>query len=271
MGVVELWSSLFNENRIIWSMRRIWNINFGAVWKTLDRFINDSRFEISIFKVKVIQIIWADGLCKAALLDKDERINSEININNDYTWEYSVFWNNTMVKSNPHWPASLNIIMKEFNGISSLNNDSTAYNLKNYLEILPTFTMLKLNQRNPEFYETSRCCQCYETIETWTHLWICRENDTTMIQIINETFEKLNCRLDENDFRISFNYHAKLLQILNERSLMIFNGRIFHETVKGIVNKKLYLGINDNTFKDVIKEFVFNIKEYARKYIWNEM
>ncbi|PKC59418.1 hypothetical protein RhiirA1_426960 [Rhizophagus irregularis] len=52
---------------------------------------------------------------------------------------------------------------------------------------------------------------------------------------------------------------------------MIFNGRIFHETVKGIVNKKLYLGINDNTFKDVIKEFVFNIKEYARKYIWNEM
>ncbi|PKK63287.1 hypothetical protein RhiirC2_789128 [Rhizophagus irregularis] len=101
MGVVELWSSLFNENRIIWSMRRIWNINFGAVWKTLDRFINDSRFEISIFKVKVIQIIWADGLCKAALLDKDERINSEININNDYTWEYSVFWNNTIVKSNP--------------------------------------------------------------------------------------------------------------------------------------------------------------------------
>jgi hypothetical protein len=62
------------------------------------------------------------------------------------------------------WPASLNIIMKEFNdGISSLSNDSTAYNLKNYLEILPTFTML--NQRILELYETSRCCRCYETIE----------------------------------------------------------------------------------------------------------
>lgn len=74
MGVVELWSSLFNENRIIWSMRRIWNINFGAVWKTLDRFINDSRFEISIFKVKShsnnLGNDLADGLCKAALLDK---------------------------------------------------------------------------------------------------------------------------------------------------------------------------------------------------------
>ncbi|GET65233.1 hypothetical protein GLOIN_2v1780515 [Rhizophagus irregularis DAOM 181602=DAOM 197198] len=51
--------------------------------------------------------------------------------------------------------------MKEFNdGISSLSNDSTAYNLKNYLEILPTFTI---------------------------------ENDTTMIQILNEAFEKLKC------------------------------------------------------------------------------
>ncbi|CAB5198546.1 unnamed protein product [Rhizophagus irregularis] len=158
MGVVELsWSSLFNENRIIWSTRRIWNINFGASLMIVD-------LKFLFLKLKVIQIIWADGLCKAALLDKDERINSEININNDYTWEYSVFWNNTMVKSNPHWPASLNIIMKEFNdGISSLSNDSTAYNLKNYLEILPTFTML--NQRILELYETSRCCRCYETIE----------------------------------------------------------------------------------------------------------
>jgi ribonuclease HI len=36
MGVVELWSSLFNENRIIWSTRRIWNINFGASLMIVD-------------------------------------------------------------------------------------------------------------------------------------------------------------------------------------------------------------------------------------------
>ncbi|PKY36482.1 hypothetical protein RhiirB3_459174 [Rhizophagus irregularis] len=125
------------------------------------------------------------------------------------------------------WPASLNIIMKEFNdGISSLSNDSTAYNLKNYLEILPTFTML--NQRILELYETSRCCRCYETIEL-----------------------------------LSFNYHAKLLQILNERSVMIFNGRIFMKQSRELLIKNFILGNNDNTFKDAIsKEFVFNIKGY---------
>ncbi|PKY60934.1 hypothetical protein RhiirA4_485259 [Rhizophagus irregularis] len=51
---------------------------------------------------------------------------------------------------------------------------------------------------------------------------------------------------------------------------MIFNGRIFHETVKGIVNKKLYLDINDRIFRDAIQEFLLNIKEYAQRYIWNE-
>lgn len=49
----------------------------------------------------------------------------------------------------------------------------------------------------------------------------------TIIQIINETFEKLKCRLDENEFRIIFNYHAKLLQILNERSMMILTEEFF--------------------------------------------
>jgi hypothetical protein len=80
----------------------------------------------------------------------------------------------------------------------------------------------------------------------------------------------LKCRLDENEFRITFNYHAKLLQILNEKISDDFNGRIFHETVKVIVNKKLYLDINDRIFRDAIQEFVLNIKEYARRYIWNE-
>jgi hypothetical protein len=52
---------------------------------------------------------------------------------------------------------------------------------------------------------------------------------------------------------------------LNKRSLLvIFNGRIFHEAIKGIVNKRLFCGNNNNIFKDAIKEFIFDIKEFAR-------
>ncbi|PKY62651.1 hypothetical protein RhiirA4_489510 [Rhizophagus irregularis] len=36
---------------------------------------------------------------------------------------------------------------------------------------------------------------------------------------------------------------------------MIFNGRIFHEAIKGLVNKRLLYEINNNLFKDAIKEF----------------
>ncbi|PKB98346.1 hypothetical protein RhiirA5_431511 [Rhizophagus irregularis] len=81
--------------------------------------------------------------------------------------------------------------------ISSLNNNLTAYILKNYLEILPKFTML--NQRNLELYESSKCCRCNVTIETWIH-------EAT----------------------------------------------------------------NDNVFKNAIQDFVVNIRNYARIYIWNE-
>jgi hypothetical protein len=45
----------------------------------------------------------------------------------------------------------------------------------------------------------------------------------------------------------------------------------FMKQSRELLIKNFILGINDNTFKDAIsKEFVFNIKEYARIYIWNE-
>ncbi|GET60672.1 hypothetical protein GLOIN_2v1485046 [Rhizophagus irregularis DAOM 181602=DAOM 197198] len=58
----------------------------------------------------------------------------------------------------------------------------------------------------------------------------------TIIQIINETFEKLKCRLDENEFRIIFNYHAKLLQILNERSMMILTEEFFTKRSRNMLD-----------------------------------
>ncbi|PKK63109.1 hypothetical protein RhiirC2_789373 [Rhizophagus irregularis] len=58
----------------------------------------------------------------------------------------------------------------------------------------------------------------------------------TIIQIINEAFEKLKCRLDENEFRIIFNYHAKLLQILNERSMMILTEESFTKRSRNMLD-----------------------------------
>jgi hypothetical protein len=75
-------------------------------------------------------------------------------------------------------------------------------------------------------------------------------------------------RLEKVDIKVDHRLHVKLFNILNERSLMIFNGRIFHEAIKGIVNKRLFCEINNNLFKDAIKEFVSDIKELARKHIW---
>lgn len=89
-----------------------------------------------------------------------------------------------------------------------------------------------------------------------------------MNQICNETYDNLKTTLDSKDFRISFNYHTSLFQILNKRSDIIFNGRIFHVAIKGIINIKLYLHIKDQIFKDAIKQFVSKIMEYAQQYIW---
>ncbi|PKY45902.1 hypothetical protein RhiirA4_460608 [Rhizophagus irregularis] len=95
------------------------------------------------------------------------------------------------------WQLSLEIIMKEFKSdISWNNNECVAFNIKNYLEILPTMSLL--NKRNPEIYPRSICVRSYDQLK--------------------ERLEKAN---------ISVNH-----------KLHFFNGRIFHEAIKGIVNKR---------------------------------
>ncbi|PKY14948.1 hypothetical protein RhiirB3_427058 [Rhizophagus irregularis] len=60
------------------------------------------------------------------------------------------------------------IIMKEFNSdISWVNNESVAYNLKHFLEILPV--MVLINKRNPEIYNRSICVRYNKTYENWIH------------------------------------------------------------------------------------------------------
>ncbi|CAG8725573.1 14747_t:CDS:2 [Rhizophagus irregularis] len=159
----------------------------------------------------------ADGLCKTAHLDESD--NNKIFWRNITIKSKRIYENINQLKYKADWLV-LNVSRsyRFQDDISSLNNNLTAYILKNYLEILPKFTML--NQRNLELYESSKCCRCNVTIETWIHVWICKENDLTIKQIINEADK------------------------LKGKSFLIFNGRIFHETVKGIMPEFTF-GMND--------------------------
>ncbi|PKY34887.1 hypothetical protein RhiirB3_455038 [Rhizophagus irregularis] len=105
-----------NHNSIGWVVinSQVIELELLAILAALMMVKENSKVNIYTDNMGVVELSWsikshsnnlgndlADGLCKAALLDKDGSINSEININNDYTWEYSVFWKNTIVKSNP--------------------------------------------------------------------------------------------------------------------------------------------------------------------------
>jgi hypothetical protein len=230
---------LFETDTLTWSTRRIWDIKSIVLWKLLYKFIKDNNLNVLIFKVKShsnnVGNEVADSLCKLELLETNYQFMTEIKIDASLTWEYMVYWRGILIKEGARefmkkinyfrykaewlaldinrsfcvnmsnisidWVRSLKVIMSEFNSdISELNNDKMAYNLKNYLEILPT--MVLLNKRNPEIYNNSRCCRCKFMIETWAHIWICKENDTTITQIINEAFENLKIKLDNMKFKI---------------------------------------------------------------------
>ncbi|PKC07379.1 hypothetical protein RhiirA5_377084 [Rhizophagus irregularis] len=169
----------------------------------------------------------ADKLSKMAVMknmENNTQFMSEIDILCSITWEYNMLWRDFMIKQCPRgdinqieykaewlaldingtyrmnineaeidWLNSLQIIMKEF------KSEISSYNIKNFLEIMPTMI---LNKRNPEIYKESRCVRCKFTHENWTHIWICKENDTTIDQITNFAFERLKEKLDNMDFRI---------------------------------------------------------------------
>ncbi|PKY52123.1 hypothetical protein RhiirA4_469558 [Rhizophagus irregularis] len=132
-------------------------------------------------------------------MENNTQFMSEIDILCSITLEYNMFWRDFMIKQCPRG---------DINQIEYKKS-----------EIMPT--MMVFNKRNPEIYKESRCVRCKFTHENWTHIWICKENDTTINQIINFAFERLKEKLDNVDFRFGFNYHAKLLQILNERFLYL--------------------------------------------------
>jgi hypothetical protein len=99
---------------------------------------------------------------------------------------------------------------------------------------------MSLNKRNPEIYKRSRCVRCNRAIENWTHIWICKENYTIINQIISKI---LKDTLEKKDIKIDHRLYMKFW--MTNPSMMIFNGRIFHEAIKGLVNERLFCGFKD--------------------------
>ncbi|PKY29856.1 hypothetical protein RhiirB3_446654 [Rhizophagus irregularis] len=266
---------LIVDNRI-WSTRRIWNVKSIGLWRWLKWLMIKLEWDLVFYKVKghsgILGNELADSLSKVALMMKEDRNLIIIKLNQEIDWKYNLYWEKELIKEAPRefyklynqwsykaeflsldvcryyrfnnsiekidWVRSIRIIMKAFNEENTdWNNSDNAYNIKNFLEILPVATLL--NKRNPELYQSGRCIRCNYTIETWTHIWICSQADTSIIQIINAAFESLKAK-------------------------------IFHEAIKGIVNKRLFLEIEDKIFKDAIASFVEDIHDMARKFMWSE-
>jgi hypothetical protein len=72
--------------------------------------------------------------------------------------------------------------------------------------------------------------------ETWVHLWICSANKVAIRQIINQALENTKKKVHKYGLNIEPNWDVRLIFLLNEQSKVIFNGHVFHEIVKGLVN-----------------------------------
>lgn len=59
--------------------------------------------------------------------------------------------------------------------------------------------------------------------------------------------------MEKKDIKIDLRtYTMELFEIMNDKSMMIFNGRVFHEAIKGLVNKRLFCGFKDKLFKEIL-------------------
>ncbi|PKK70382.1 hypothetical protein RhiirC2_708278 [Rhizophagus irregularis] len=199
--LVDLWHKLIIDNRM-WSTRRIWNVKSVGLWRWLKFLIKKFEWDLVFYKVKShsgnLGNDWADNLSKSALMAKEDKNLIIIKLNQKIDWEYNLYWKKELIKDAPRefyklynqwrykaellsldmckyyrlnnsmekvdWHRSIKIIMKAFNDENTdKNNFDNAYNVKNFLEILPVATLL--NKRNPELYESGRCIRCNYTTE----------------------------------------------------------------------------------------------------------
>ena len=86
---------------------------------------------------------------------------------------------------------------KEGNCTSSEKSRNWVFRIKYLNEALPT--MDKLNQRNPELYETNICIACIEEAETQDHLATCTIYQNIWSRLESEISEELYRKIEKNN------------------------------------------------------------------------
>jgi ribonuclease HI len=305
-SVVNNWSKIIN-NKGIWDTKRLWNKDNTVLWKGINETIIIKEIEIEIKWVKGHDKcegnLQADKICKEMI--KEENTSGKkikLNIPNNYTWKWNIWWHGFKVFINPRkfakqinkarhraewitaeknsclleniektdieWEMSFKNISKNIKNKDLENNNViTAYRIKNWIEKQPT--LVEMNIREPEIYKSGRCIRCRSAAETWLHIWICKANKPTLGQIIytNLLICKEELNKDETITNDSIWVDITLIR-LNEKSLIVKGGRKFHELLKGILNKEVYGEIFNNRSKEIINNMINRIIEDSREKIW---
>ncbi|CAG8777980.1 15790_t:CDS:1, partial [Rhizophagus irregularis] len=111
--VKDLWDKLVEVKNGIWSTRRIWNVKFSGIWKWVRYMVKYLDLNISVYKIKGhsgdLGNEMADSLSKLALRETEGSLITYLNIPEDMSWEYNLYWRRELIKEAPR------DFMKEFN------------------------------------------------------------------------------------------------------------------------------------------------------------
>uniref|UniRef100_U9UA15 Reverse transcriptase domain-containing protein n=2 Tax=Rhizophagus irregularis TaxID=588596 RepID=U9UA15_RHIID len=98
------------------------------------------------------------------------------------------------------------------------------YRIKNLLKEQPTYEALY--QRNTNKIEDNKCIRCKENeIESWEHIWICNDNESTLNEIIYDSLNLFEQQLknsnQEENIEILRNFSFDFLNVLESPSVVL--------------------------------------------------
>ncbi|PKK59994.1 hypothetical protein RhiirC2_793996 [Rhizophagus irregularis] len=143
---------------------------------------------------------------------------------------------------------------------SNEDNSLRSYKIKNFLKILPTYNLLY--ERNSAHVIIDLCPRCEKEPETWEHIWICENNDTTEYDV----FIKLMIEIEEeykngdNEDLVKFKalriLNAELAFFMQEKSKVLILGSLtkVREITRGLFNNKLYDFTRNKIERQVVDE-----------------
>ncbi|PKC56954.1 hypothetical protein RhiirA1_473237 [Rhizophagus irregularis] len=100
------------------------------------------------------------------------------------------------------------------------NTYKRSYRIKNLLKEQPTYEILL--QRNTNQIEDNKCIRCNENeIESWEHIWICKDNESNLNEILYESINCFEQQLknvnQEKDIEVLRNFSIEFLNILENK------------------------------------------------------